>query len=95
MTEYLFVVGGYLRERLSFVAERYCGGDSLDIDYHRLFFGFEKIFYYDCMPPRRKEENENSFQVRSDEAQATFRKLRNFPGCHVFLGDTKQRRQRA
>jgi hypothetical protein len=43
MTEYLFVDGEYLQERLDALARRYFEGIRLDIDYRRLFSGFEKI----------------------------------------------------
>jgi uncharacterized LabA/DUF88 family protein len=94
MAAYLFVDGAYLRERLDHLAQRYFGGQPLPIDYRSLFGAFEKVFYFDCTPPRRGDETEDAFKAREKGAEARFRILRRLPGCHVFLGQTKNQRQK-
>jgi uncharacterized LabA/DUF88 family protein len=94
MTEYMFVDGAYLRERLDRISQKYFEGERLEMDYQRFFMHHEKVFYFDCSPPKRKEETEKEHQARLDDAEATFRILRALPGCHVILGQTKNQRQK-
>jgi uncharacterized LabA/DUF88 family protein len=94
MAPYLFVDGAYLRNLLEQLADRYFEGRSLPINYRSLFSGYEKVFYFDCKPPRRKNESDEAFRTRRENADETFRILRRLPGCHVFLGETKERRQK-
>jgi uncharacterized LabA/DUF88 family protein len=94
MSEYLFVDGAYLRETLEALAVRYFRGVPVELDYEALFSGFEKIFYFDCDPPKRKNEPDQDWAAREGSARATFKVLRALPGCHVILGQTKEQRQK-
>jgi hypothetical protein len=95
MEEYLFVDGGWLRELVEGISEKYFNGAPLEMDYHGLFkHGYAKTFYFDCEPPIRKSEAAVDHAARVKVARGTFSKLRRLPGCHVFLGDTKGGRQK-
>ena len=88
LPEYLFVDGAYLREILVAIGERYCDGAPLDMNYSTLFSPHEKVFYYDCLPPRRSGETGVEHETRLKEVRTHFAKLRRLPGCHVFEGKT-------
>jgi hypothetical protein len=86
MTNYLFVDGAYLRERLEAFGKRYFNGE-FEIDYRKLFGRYEKVFYFDCSPPQRTNEAPEAFNARKEKAEESFTALRRLPGCHVFIGD--------
>jgi uncharacterized LabA/DUF88 family protein len=88
LPEYLFVDGAYLREILKNVSARYCDGTIIDLDYPQLFYPHDKIFYYDCLPPKSKTETQDEYAKRSEAVEETFKRLQNISGCHVFLGRT-------
>lgn len=86
-TRYLFVDGGYLRKVTHQFAEEFFGRDvTIPIDYARLGQGFRKCFYYDCVPPRRREEGEAEYGARVASQRAQFSSIRMLDDWHVTEG---------
>jgi len=88
-TQYLFVDGAYLRSVLERKATRFFGGEAIEVDYHSLFVsGFNKRFYYDCLPPKKNNETRQDYDARIAPAIEHYNALRALDGFHVFLGTT-------
>jgi len=51
--EYLFVDGAYLRKCLEKWSTAFFNGDEMELDFTSFASGFQKTFYYDCLPPRK------------------------------------------
>jgi len=83
---YIYIDGGYVRQRFEYYASRYFNGDPLDFDYNALFHEYQKRFYYDCLPPRRNGEDESTFKKRKDGMRDFFTRLRELRGFHVYEG---------
>lgn len=83
---YVYIDGGYLRERIKSLSRRHFNGEELPLDFGRYFGDFEKKFYYDCLPPRQANEPEDDFKKREERVQALFDGLREKPGFHVYEG---------
>ena len=106
MGNYLFIDGGYLRERFREVMRRYHNkAVELDISNIGKALGskhiersdIEKFFYYDCIDdtPRSGESDEDR-AVRVSEQVKLFDSIRALPGWHVregvLVGSRKQKR---
>jgi hypothetical protein len=83
-SEYVYIDGAYFRGVVEDLAKRY--NAAFDINYGVLFRQFEKKFYYDCRPPRRKGEGEAEHQARIASAEALFDELLETDGFRVHLG---------
>ena len=88
--EYMFIDGGYLDQCLQKFFEYWCAGDRPQINYSALAGGFRKVFYYDALPQKRKEESQDDFDSRHDAKVAFFDQLRAISGWHVHLGISKR-----
>ena len=96
MIQYLFIDGGYVREALSAFGAEWFGQPDLPIDYS-LFqghVGAQKVFYYDCLPPKTKDEQPADYAARIAPHEERFRKLRMLPGWHVPEGVVKRQGRR-
>lgn len=86
--EYLFIDGAYLRAVLNQKSQEYFGGDQITLDFNTFSYGFEKKFYYDCLPPRKASESRENYENRIAPRVEFYNELRSFNGFHVFLGTT-------
>lgn len=85
---YIFIDAGYLRSVVNEISSRYFNGDDL---YEYLRFnvigaGNNKIFYYDCLPNKKKRETEEAYIERYQKAVDFHNRLRVVPGMHVYEG---------
>ena len=87
---YLFVDGAYLSKAMDDWGNRWYGEP---VTFFPPMLGrlYEKVFYYDTLPPREEDEAEAAFQSRIDERAKFFDELRRWAGWHVFFGDSKRR----
>lgn len=83
---YLFVDGAYLDFVVNDYKSRISVDRSLDHPIWPIMNGYDKVFYYHCLPARQKNENDEDYKIRCDKAEDDFNSLRGFPGFHVFLG---------
>lgn len=99
-TIYLFIDGGYLRKHYSESVRRWFGCDGeIDFTQVRQTYGAIKTFYYDCLDDlKRGGENESDFNLRIEQQEAFFNKIREVNGSHVRLGSltgtAKNKRQK-
>ena len=63
-TRYLFIDGGYFRKVLEKMGQDFFAGDNLAVDYQRLTSSCDKVFYYDCYPPKLSKELEVDYKAR-------------------------------
>jgi len=92
-TKYLFIDGGCLRQMLEDIAETYPPFETTHFDFSKLAREYNKTFYYDSLPPRKKGENEASYTLRVARQEAFFNGLRAIAGVHVYEGDARRRRK--
>ncbi len=83
---YLFVDGGYFRKVIEKVGNDFFSTDALPIDYRAFASRFTKVFYYDCIPPKKSKEPEEEYEVRVRKQRSHFQQLRLLDGWHVFEG---------
>lgn len=91
---YLFVDGGSLRGRLKNWSEKYFGDAILDIDFGKVKGEFTKVFYYDALPVREKNETEVDYNARIAPNKAVLDSAAAIDGVHVYEGDARRRRRR-
>jgi uncharacterized LabA/DUF88 family protein len=91
--KYLFVDGGCLRQMVEDAAARYEGFAIQHLDFSKTAVGYSKAFYYDSLPPRKKDEDDCAYDLRSAPAEDFFSSLRAIPGVHVYEGDARRRRK--
>lgn len=104
MTRYLFIDGGYLREKFENCIDRYHGNDGQKVDpvipatTSALPFMPQKTFYYDCVDDQKAEnETQDEFDRRVKAQVELFASIRNVAGWHVregrLVGARKQNRR--
>ena len=74
-------------------SRRYQTFEPWFIDYSKIVSGYNKTFYYDSLPPRKKEDDESTYSKRSVEQSAFFDSLRTINGVHVYEGDARRRKE--
>lgn len=84
--EYLFVDGAYLRKCLEKWSTAFFNGDEMELDFTSFASSFQKTFYYDCLPPRKKQENPDEYEQRVAPHRAFLNSLRELDGFHVCEG---------
>lgn len=85
---YLFIDGAYLRSALDRQSKRYFGGEVIGLDFKKFVHGFNKKFYYDCLPPKKPGESMDAYSERIQPTTEFLDQLRSIDGFHVFLGTT-------
>lgn len=91
--KYLFIDGGCLRQMFQDAAGKYPAFEPRFVDYSKLVSGYQKTFYYDSLPPRKSNEDENAYSKRILDQRAFFDSLRAINGVHVYEGDARRRRK--
>jgi uncharacterized LabA/DUF88 family protein len=101
--KYLFIDGGCLQQLISDVSETYFEGKQIDIDYKLIKKGFNKVFYYDALPPeipKKEQESDKDYENRKNEYEKKknekikfFNYLHSIDGYHVYEGVSRRRRK--
>lgn len=98
---YLFIDGGYLRQRYAEGIRKFFGEEGkLDFQEIRDDIQPRRAFYYDCLNDvRDADEPERAYDKRVADQKAVFSKVRSTRGFHVRLGSLrgekkKKRRQK-
>ena len=96
MAQYLFIDGGYLRGAIAAFGRDWFGQPDIPIDYalFQVHVGAQKVFYYDCLPAEKEQEQPADYAKRVKPDEDRFRKLRMLPGWHVPEGVVKRHRKR-
>lgn len=92
---YLFIDGAYLRGLIEFYGKECYSDPQIPLDYGKLAQGFTKVFYYDCLAPKKSEESDDDYAVRIVLQENHFKKLRSLRGWHVVEGIVKRTGKRA
>lgn len=87
--KYLFVDGGYFRERVKALSEEYFKEPSPTLDYSKLAGDHYKAFYYDCLPQRKAKETNEEYELRTKNERELFNSMRLCSGWHVVEGVVK------
>ncbi len=86
--EYLFVDGAYLRKHLEEWSRDFFSGVRIELDFAQFAHGFQKTFYYDCLPPKKKGELQEPYDERVRPQREFFNELKEVNGFHVYEGTT-------
>lgn len=89
--KYLFIDGNYFQRTIKSITGS--TGDDIDIPnvYKKLGVGFERIIYYDSLPVKKKNQNDDEFKKEFDEKQDFLNQIRLQPKYHVRDGYTRMR----
>jgi uncharacterized LabA/DUF88 family protein len=95
-TKYLFIDGGYLRERLKDFNDelKELFGEKGEIDYNLLRGDHQRVFYYDCLPERREGEDKRKYEAKLQKVKIFFERLQCLSGFHIYQGVVKGQRQK-
>jgi len=90
--KYLFIDGAFLVNCLKRHLEKMYGEFSIDacIDFSKIGVGYERIFFFDAYPSKKKNENKHEFDIRYDEKTQFFNKLNMIDNFHVRTGLTRR-----
>ncbi|AFZ57223.1 NYN domain-containing protein [Anabaena cylindrica FACHB-243] len=88
---YLFIDGGCLESLLATLSKDFFGEIKIEIDYQTLGKGFTKVFYYDCLPAQKSEENQENYNNRVQPKIDLFNHLKSLDGFHVYEGTARFR----
>lgn len=92
LRKYLFLDAACLRYKLDRFKSRYGFEDAdLQIDWTRLSHPFNKVFYYDALPGRRKTEPSQDFDRRFAEADRQHQIVQTVDKFRVYQGDARWR----
>ena len=91
---YLFIDGGCLRAILEQLSNDYFGGSIIELDYDIVRGKFTKVFYYDCIKPRKKDESEDDYKRRIAPQEELHNHIRGLNGYHVYEGIARRRRKK-
>lgn len=92
--KYLFIDGSYLKKALDCISNKFFNNEEITIAPERLAAGYQKSFYYDCLPTQRKDEELNDYEARLQKQKEYFQALRSHPGMHVVQGVVRGRMAR-
>ncbi|MGH1397430.1 MAG: NYN domain-containing protein [Trichormus sp.] len=90
-TKYLFIDGACLNTILETLSKKLFGGIELELNYAELARGFQKVFYYDCLPVKKPGEDEESYKSKRQIKNNLFNKLKSINGFHVYEGTARLR----
>jgi uncharacterized LabA/DUF88 family protein len=91
---YLFIDGGCLDSVLATFSKELLSEQEIEIDYSRLAQGYQKVFYYDCLPDKKTGENDSDYQNRIKPKIDLFNKLKSLDRFHVYEGTARFRDKR-
>lgn len=86
--EYLFIDGAYLRSCLEKWSNAFFKGDQMELNFPAFARGFQKTFYYDCLPAQKKEESRDEYEQRLTPHRAYLDSIRDLNRFHVYEGTT-------
>ncbi len=90
---YLFIDGGYLRDKYKKAIYEWFNNDVVDlrnINFAAIksHFKAKKVFYYDCLDEiKNKNEEDEDFEARKSKQKDDFNQIRSLEGYHVKLGN--------
>ncbi len=91
---YLFIDGGCLDSVLATFSKELLSDQEIEIDYSRLAQGYQKVFYYHCLPAQKSDENDLAYQIRIKPKIDLFNKLKSLDRFHVYEGTARFRDKR-
>ena len=92
--EYLFIDGGCVRLTLEKISNQFFDGIKIELNYYELTKRYNKVFYYDSLPPKRQEENDIQYQQRIEPDLRFLAKLAAFDRFHVYEGEVRRSKSR-
>lgn len=88
--KYLFIDGGCLTVCLDRMSATYAGGAVLDLNYGTLTRDYSKVFYYDALPERKSDEDEQAYRARTARQRHLLDRLSSLDRFHVYEGDVRR-----
>jgi len=76
------------------LSAKYFNMQAFEIDFSKMKGGYTKVFYYDALPIREREELEEVHKERIREKTEFLDRVAAVDGVHVYEGDARKRRRR-
>jgi len=92
--DYLFIDGGYFDKVVQKVGKDFWNNENLKIDFRKLSKNYNKIFYYNCLPGKKDNENNIEYETRIDPIIHLYEELKLLDNFHVFEGITFGRKNK-
>lgn len=93
-TQYLFIDGNSLRVTVDNVSRRYFDGEPIVLRWASVKDRARKAFYYDALPVKTAEEDENAYFLRTNQKRQELSAIEREDGFHVRTGDALYRKKR-
>lgn len=84
--KYLYIDGAYFEQVVTKFASDYYGGDTLEIDFAKLGKEFKRVFYYNALPPKQRNESQEEYECRKQAKSREFHVIGRLRGFHVREG---------
>lgn len=91
---YLFVDAGALRGHLATVSRRHFGGQLFKVDLAKMVGSHTRVFYYDALPVRERDEDEGTYKARIQTQSEELNAASSIDRVHVYEGDAHRRKKR-
>ncbi len=93
-TKYMFVDAACLRGYTKNLSRRFFGEQQFEFDLKQMISGYNRLFYYDAMPIRERDEEEAVYLARTSEQRAVLERAAAVDGVHVYEGDAHRRKNK-
>ena len=93
-TKYFFIDAACLDNRVQQIANLFCDGDDLEINWPALAGSYRKVFFYDALPGQKRGEDESDFSKRYSQAERRHEYLQTLDRYRVYQGDARWRKGR-
>jgi len=91
--KYLFIDGACLDDILTRIGNEFFNGDKVDLRFEFLGHAYDKIFYYDALPKKKKNESEAEYSERYAQKENFLNSLKLKDKFHVYEGVVFERRE--
>ncbi|MCJ9672107.1 MULTISPECIES: NYN domain-containing protein [unclassified Neorhizobium] len=94
-TSYMFVDAASLRGYTANISRRFFNEYKFEFDLKRVASGYSRVFYYDALPIRERNEEEAIYLARTAEQREILEQAAAVDGVHVYEGDAHRRKNKS
>lgn len=91
---YMFVDAASLRGYTKNLSRRFFGEQHFEFDLKKMVIGYNRLFYYDALPVRERDEVEAVYLQRTADQRAVLERAAVVDGVHVYEGDAHRRKNK-
>lgn len=91
--KYLFIDGACLDDILTRIGNELFNGDKINLRYEVFGHIYDKVFYYDALPRKNKNESNEEYAIRYTQKESFLNSLKLLNKFHVYEGVVLERRE--